>query len=353
MRQLLLPGVTVLLGAAAAFAARSGAPTTSLSVEIVRHDEARRVDIAVGGRPFTSYVYDPAIKKPVLYPLRSAKGTLVTRGFPLEPRPGERTDHPHQVGAWFTYGDVNGVDFWGYSDETPREEIGTKGRIVHRAITRTMNGADRGELSVAADWQMPDSSTILREETLFVFSGTGESRSIERMTRWVAGERRVVFRDTKEGAFGIRVARSLEHPSNEPGTFTDGAGHSTTVPKLDNAGVTGQYRSSEGKVGEEVWGTRARWMMLTGTVEREPVTIAILDHPSNPGHPTYWHARGYGLFAANPLGQGGFTNNKVRMDFTLEPGRAVTFRHEILILSGTASDDRIKSEYQHFARARD
>ena len=274
----------------------------------------------------------------------------VTRGFPLEPRPGERADHPHQVGAWFTYGDVNGIDYWGYSDATPADEVRSKGTIVHKAITRAVSGDDRGELAVTADWVMPDGSTIIEEETLFVFRGGPDSRSVDRVTRWAARDTGVVFNDTKEGAFGIRVARSLEQPSTEPEIFTDGSGRAETVPKLDNTGVTGLYRSSDGKTGDAVWGTRARWMMLTGKVEAESVTLAILDHPSNPGYPTYWHARGYGLFAANPFGQAGFTNGTARMDFTLEPGNAVMFRHRIVVLSGKASPERIEAEYRTFAR---
>jgi hypothetical protein len=333
--------------AAHSSARAAGAPQ---SVTVTPNDGGRRVDVQVGGKPFTSYIYPATIKKPVLFPLRTASGTIVTRGFPLEPRPGERADHPHQVGAWFTYGDVNGVDFWGYSDATPAEEVRSKGTIVHKGITRTLGAADRGELGVTADWVMPDGSTILVEETLFVFRGTEGSRSIDRVTRWTARDKPITFSDTKEGAFGIRVARSLEQPSTEPGVFTDGSGRTTTVPALDYKGVTGVYRSSEGKTGDAVWGTRARWMTLAGTVESEPVTLAIFDHPGNPGHPTYWHARGYGLFAANPLGQGGFTDGKERMNFTLGAGKTVAFRHRILVLSGIASPDRVESDYRTFAR---
>ena len=327
-----------------------GARSGGVDVSIVRNDAARRIDVLVGGKPFTSYIYAASIKKPVLYPLRTASGTIVTRGFPLEPRPRERTDHPHQVGAWFTYGDVNGVDFWGYSDETPPNEVPAKGTIVHRAVTRTADGAGRGELETTADWVMPDGSTILAEETRFVFHARGDWRAIDRITRWIARDKRVVFGDTKEGAFGIRVARPLEHPSNEPEVFTDASGNKTTVPKLDNTGITGKYRSSEGKVGDDVWGTRARWVMLTGIVDREPVTLAILDHPGNPGYPTYWHARGYGLFAANPLGSADFTGSKERKTTTLEPGRTLIFQYRIVILSGNAAPERIESEYGQFAR---
>ena len=88
------------------------------------------MDVTVGGTPFTAYIWPERLAKPVLYPLRSARGTLVTRGFPLDPRPGERVDHPHHVGLWFNYGDVNGVDFWNNSDSLPKQEQAKMGRIV-------------------------------------------------------------------------------------------------------------------------------------------------------------------------------------------------------------------------------
>src|SRR5205809_246966 len=241
--------ILVLIGLAFESCAAPGSPVASAagqqeSVTVTRNDNERRVDVSIGGKPFTSYIYPTSLKKPVLFPLRSAKGTVVTRGFPLEPRPGERADHPHQVGAWFTYGDVNGIDFWGYSDATPPGEVSSKGTIVHKTIARTLSGADRGELAVTADWMLPNGFAILEEETLFVFRGTADSRSVDRVTHWTARDKRVVFKDTKEGAFGIRVARSLEQRSKEAEVFVDASGHAETVPKLDNTGVTGLYRSS-------------------------------------------------------------------------------------------------------------
>ena len=120
----------------------------------------------------------------------------------------------------------------------------------------------------------------------------------------------MTFRDTKEGMLGIRVARALEQPADKPEVFTDATGKPTAVPVLDNTGVTGLYTSSEGLKGDAVWGTRARWMALSGRVGDEDVVLLLLDHPKNPGYPTYWHARGYGLFAANPFGPKAFSNGK-------------------------------------------
>ncbi len=122
------------------------------------------------------------------------------------------------------------------------------------------------------------------------------------------------------------------------------------MPVLDNTGVSGRYRSAEGLEGDAVWSSRARWVALGGAVAGEPVTVAIINHPRNYNFPTYWHARGFGLFAANPLGARDFTGGKTVDDYTLAPGRAVTFRHRVVILGGPAGADRIEAEFRDFAR---
>lgn len=317
-------------------------------VRVVPNEAARRVDVFVDGRPFTSYIWPETLKKPVLYPLRTADGTIVTRGFPLDPRPGERVDHPHHVGMWFNYGNVNGVDFWNNSAALSSEEQRRMGTVIHRRIARAAGGEDRGELDVEMDWVMPDDRPILREKTTLIFHAGPEMRAVDRITTLTALDRRVVFHDDKEGVLGMRVRRELEQPSNEPLVFTDAGGRPTTVKVMDNTGVRGLYRSSEGKTGDAVWGTRGRWAMLAGKVGREPVTLAILDHPKNVGFPTYWHARGYGLFAANPLGQEVFSKGAQKLNFTLEPKQSVKFRHRLLILSGAATPDQIEAQYRRF-----
>ncbi len=118
---------------------------------------------------------------------------------------------------------------------------------------------------------------------------------------------------------------------------------------MDSSAVTGDYMTSEGKRGNAAWGTRGRWCILTGKVNQEPVTIAILDHPGNPGFPTYWHARSYGLFAANPLGQKILSNGKDQLNFSLAPNQSATFKYRILILSTTASAEQTEKAYREFA----
>ena len=291
-----------------------GVRETPDKVEVIARAADQRVDVLVDGKPFTTYLLGSAVKKPVLFPLRSARGTIITRGYPLEPRPGERADHPHHVGHWFNHGEVNGFDFWGHSDETAAALRAKTGTIVHTAVVRTTSGVGSGALGVTADWVAADGAKLLAETTEFVFRGHAGWRAIDRVTTWKAVNGSVVFGDTKEGSFGIRVARSLELPIDQTGRFVDQAGRTDATPRVDRTPVTGQYLASDGATGEGVWGSRGPWMALSGIVDGETLTIAIFDHPKNPGSPTHWHARGYGLFAANPFGHQGFDPKQAKHD---------------------------------------
>ena len=319
-------------------------------VEVISREDSQRVDILVGGVAFTSYIYPGALRKPVLYPLRTAAGTVVTRGYPLEPRAGEQVDHPHHVGLWFSYGNVNGLDFWNNSTAIKAEDAAKMGTILHRAVNGSRSGEGRGTLDVTTEWVDSHGTALLTENVHFAFSAQPDFRAIDRITTLTARDEPVLFADDKEGLIGMRVARGLEQPSKTPEKFTDASGRATTVAVLDNTGVTGLYRSSEGVEGDAVWGTRGRWAQLTGTVAGEPVRIAMFDHPRNPGFPTYWDARGYGLFAANPLGQKIFSNGKEQLNYHLAPGQSVTFRHQVLILTGSRLTQDLTPYYEGFTK---
>lgn len=321
----------------------------SSGVEVKVNEAATRVDVTIDGKPFTSYIWPTTLKKPVLYPIRAASGAIVTRGFPLDPRKGERVDHPHHVGLWLNHGDVNGLDFWNNSDAIKPNQAPKMGTVVHRKIVAAKSGADKGELTVETAWMTPDNKQLLKETTQFVFRGGGSSRTIDRITTLTALDQQVVFKDSKEGFLGMRMTRALEQPALKPEVFTDASGRPTAVPVLDNTGVTGKYLSSEGKEGDAVWSTRAKWTLLGGEIEGKPVTVAILDHPSNVGYPTHWHARGYGLFAANPLGDSQFTKAKP-FDYTLAPGKSVTFKYRVLVLDGKATAEHIERESRAFSQ---
>jgi len=324
-------------------------PVTSVQrVTVVPNEAARRVDVLVDGQPFTSYIWPDKLKVPALFPLRTASGTPITRGFPLEPRPGERVDHPHHVGLWFNYESVNGVDFWNNSTALPADQQAKMGTVMHRQILKTISGTNQGELEVATDWMMPDGQPILHETADFIFHTGPGLRAVDRISTLTALDKPVVFKDDKEGMLGLRVRRELEQPSNDSVTFTDASGRPTTVKAMDNTGVSGLYQTSEGKTGDAVWGTRGRWTMLSGKVNQEAITLLMLDHPRNAGFPTYWHARGYGLFAANPLGEEVFSKGKEKLNFTIQPKQSATFRYRLSILDSAATPDQVEAQYRRF-----
>jgi hypothetical protein len=309
------------------------------------------VDVSIGGKPFTSYFFpgENVLKKAVLFPLISAKGTTITRGYPMAPRAGERVDHPHHVGMWLNYEDVNGFDYWNNSTNIIASlQTHKMGTIVHSSIIK--QDAKQGLLVVSADWIDNDGKgqKVLQEKTTYVFSGTADSRTVDRITTLTAVADQVLFKDVKDGMFAIRVARQLEIPSNKPDVFTDAHGVETKVPVMDNTGVSGDYLSSEGVKGEAVWSTRAKWMNLHGEMDNHPISVTIFDHPSNVSYPSYWHARGYGLFAVNPLGAKVFSNGKDERNLTLKKGESVTFRYRTLLsdrLNTKEELDKIQAEF--------
>jgi hypothetical protein len=331
MRRLLLGSVLVMSGLQVAMAASK--------VEVKTDEANQRVDVTIDGKPFTAYVWPDTLKKPVLFPLVAVDGVTVTRGYPLAPRETERVDHPHHAGLWFNYGNANGFDFWNNSDAIKPEQRTKMGTIHHEKIVSAKSGA-KGELVVDSVWETGAGQKIFNQRTKYVFSQAGDTRTID-MTVTLTALDKVVFHDDKEGVLGIRVAHFLESATEKGGMFADASGRPTKV-EGNSAGATGVYLTSEGKEGDAVWSTRGKWCKLTGrTTDGHTETIAIFDHTGNPNYPTYWHARGYGLFAANPLGQKIFDAKQPQLDYTVDKGKAATFNYRIAISSHDVTADEM------------
>ncbi|HEX7847799.1 MAG TPA: PmoA family protein [Chitinophagaceae bacterium] len=299
----------------------------------VEQKEKKQVDILFNNKLLTAYCYYDSSRKPMLFPVNAVDGITVTRSYPFQVIPGERTDHPHHTGIWLNYESVNGLDFWNNSTAIALEKRSQYGTIIHQQVTNKQSNGNTAELSATAKWVRPDMKTLLNEQTTFHFKVAGNDLIIDRITTLTATDTTVVFRDVKDGMFAIRVARELELPSKEKSNFVDDKGNITAVP-ASGADVSGMYYSSEGLKGDSVWATKGKWVMLTGKKDGKDITIGIVDHPSNVGYPAYWHARGYGLFAVNPLGRKIFSNGKEELNFSLPPGKSVTFRYRVIIHSG-------------------
>ena len=290
-----------------------------------------KIIITENGQPFTEFIYPDTLEKHTLYPIYASGGQKITRGFPVNPQPGDPTDHPHHLGLWLNYERVNGLDFWNNSYNIKADRKHLYGWIRVDSILETKSG-NKGELSVSSSWHDQQKNVLLKELTHFVFTTDRNLRIIDRTTTLTAVADTVTFTDVKDGFLGLRVIPELQIPSKQEATFKDDKNNVTNVKA--NVRSTGNYLTSEGKQGDSAWGTRGRWCLLYGNKDNSVVSIAIIDHPKNPGFPTYWHARGYGLFAANPLGQKVFSNGKEALNLTLQRNQSVTFRYRVVIASG-------------------
>jgi hypothetical protein len=320
----LVVGLTALTSAVSA--------QKSEPVKIVSSAKEHKVDVFVGGKLFTSFLYPDSLEKPVLYPLYAANGTVVTRGFPLEPTPGDPTDHPHHIGLWFNFENLNGLDFWNNSYAIPKDKKNLYGWIRTDHILKAADGTI-GVLAYHANWTNQQKEVLLEETTSFEFSGKGNQRIIDRVTTLKA-DVGAVFNDAKDGMLGLRLAHELQMPTTEDQKFTDDKGNVTIVKGGTDKLANGNYLTSAGKTGNDAWSTRGVWCKVFGKMGADSVSIAIIDHPGNPNYPTFWHARGYGLFAANPLGEKIFTNGKSAKNLSLKKGESVTFRYRVVINNG-------------------
>jgi hypothetical protein len=299
------------------------------AVEVAVHGTS--VDVGIGGRPFTTFYFDPAVAKPYFHPLRSARGTVVTRGFPVvDDIRGEDRDEPHQRPMYFAHGDINGFDFWGEAayPKWSDHPVSTFGRTVFRTIDEATGGPNAGTLQATFDLVAP-TGVLGREIQRYRFSGDADHRIIDAQFSVVATDQPLVMGDTKEGTFAIRVVKALDSPP----------GH------MVNAGNA---------IGEKnIWGKRSAWVDYYGRVGDEDLGIAVLDHPTNLRAPTYWHARAYGLLAANPFGISYFERRGRRSGaYTIPAGGSLVLRYRVVIHHGDPAQAGIADASGRFAAER-
>lgn len=294
-----------------------------------------RIDVMIGKKPFTSFLYPDTLEKPVLYPVFAVNGIDVTRGFPMNPKSGDPTDHPHHIGIWFNYENLNGLDFWNNSYAIPKDKKHLYGWIKTDKILE-IKGGSKGLIKYHANWLNQGNKVLVEETTSMEFSQLGNKRFIDRITTLKANTE-AKFADAKDGMFAIRLAHELQMPSTQDQKFTDDKGNVTVIKAGNDKVPTGNYINSSGKAGDNVWSSRGNWCKVYGKMGNDSVAITIIDHPKNPNYPTFWHARGYGLFAANPLGEKIFTNGKSEFKLTLQKGQSITFRYRVVVENGKAT----------------
>ena len=278
----------------------------------------RIVRVTIDRQLFTEYHYADAAR-PYFYPLLAPSGDNITRHWPMQAmNKDEERDHAHHRSLWFTHGDVNGHDFW---------TEGRGPRIVQTKLETASDGK-QGMIIAENEWRAKDGTVVCTDQRVHRFMTSGDSRIVDFEVTIRASHGKVVLGDTKEGSMAFRVAPTL---------------------RLRGAVAAGTIVNSEGVTGQAAWGKRARWCDYYGPLDGETAGIAIMDHPDNPRHPTWWHARDYGLCGANPFGISYFEKKPRGCgDMTIAHGEQVTFKYRTLIHNGTAEAADIAQEYARY-----
>ena len=319
---LFLGSFLVVLSAHSALAADKHSPVSpKQGVQIT--DLQDRLRIELNGRLFTEYYYKN-VPRPFCYPLIGPGELPMTRNWPMKDAPEEEHDHPHHRSVWFTHGAVNGHDFWAEAKDF--------GKVVHEAFDEIKSGKDAGVIKSRNKWVAKDGSVVCTDErVLRIYNRPANERLFDMEITLHASNGQVTLGDTKEGSMAVRLAETM---------------------RLKGKVGKGHIVNSEGVRDGETWGKRAAWCDYYGPVNDKVVGIAIFDHPQNPRHPTWWHVRDYGLFAANPFGQHDFEKlpNKEAGNLVIPAGQSVTFRYRFYVHEGDEKQAKVAERYQQYAK---
>lgn len=315
----LLPILTAL------FALPAHAATTTTEDGITITQQTDRLRIEINGKLFTEYFFKD-VPRPYYYPLIGPGEKPMTRNWPMKVVQDEEQDHKHHRSLWFTHGSVNGHDFW--------SEDKKFGKIVHDGFTEVSSGKEQAVIRSKNSWIANDGAVICKDVRTFrIYRPQNPSERVFdfEITIFANSDSELVFGDTKEGSMAVRLTETMRLKGKT------GAGHI-----VNSAGIRD----------DQTWGKKAEWCDYYGPVDGKIVGVAIFDHPKNPRHPTWWHVRDYGLFAANPFGKHDFEKltDKTAGDLKVPAGGSVTFRYRFYLHEGDEKQSEVAKKFTEYTQ---
>ena len=299
-------------------------PTVAAKQGVQLTQLADRIRVEINGQLFTEYFFKD-VPRPYCYPLMGPGEVAMTRNWPMKNTPNEEHDHPHHRSLWFAHGSVNGQDFW--------SEQKAFGKTVHEDFLEVKSGKEAGVIREQNKWVAADGTVVCTDERTLRFynPGSANERVMDFEITLNASNGEVTFGDTKEGTMAVRLAETMRLKGK--------VGH-------------GHIINSAGVRDDQTWGKRADWCDYYGPVDGKTVGIAIFDHPQNPRHPTWWHVRDYGLFAANPFGQHDFEKGaeKNAGNLVVPAGKSITFKYRIYLHEGDDQQAKVAERYEQYVK---
>jgi hypothetical protein len=312
-----------------------------------------RVRVEIGGRLFTEYIFGDGATRPYCYPILAGDGTPLTRNFPMKQVPGEDNDHPWHRSLMFAHSMVNGVDFWNESGGDKGKSPEAKGTTVQEKIIETASGSV-GVVRTQDRWVAPDGKIVCTDERKISFHASADARMIDfEITLHAPANEPLVLGDNKDGTMAIRLAQWMTMPHKHQGGGASITGASNHV--ASTGGGHGHIVTANGDRDAAAWGKRAEWCDYFSEHDGKIYGVAIFDHPQNLRHPTWWMARDYGLFGANPFGKHDFENLKDQPhagDYTIPAGGELTLRYRFYFHYGDEPAAKIADRYADYTKGK-
>jgi Family of unknown function (DUF6807) len=313
-----------------------------------------RVRVEIGGRLFTAYIFGGGASRPYCYPVLASDGTPMTRNFPMKRVEGEDTDHAWQRSLWFAHSDVNGVDFWNEGHGDKGHSPAAKGKTVQDALVETKSGKV-GEIRSHDRWVAPDGKVVCTDARTIRFQTSGDALMIDfEITLHAPTNGPLVLGDNKDGTMAMRVAQWMTLPHKYQGGGKSITGDTSDVLSASTTSH-GHIVNSAGQRDNDCWGKRADWCDCHAEHDGKIYGVAIFDNPQNLRHPTWWMARDYGLFGANPFGRHDFENLPDQPhagDYTIPAGGELTLRYRFYFHYGDEQTAKIAEHYADYANGK-
>lgn len=326
------------LGALALAAAGRLFGQAPLPAEVTLTRLADRVRVEVDGKLFTEYIFAGA-SRPYLYPVLAPDGTPLTRNFPMKDVPGEEQDHPWHRSLFFAHSNVNQVDFWNEGNGDAGHAPAEKGAQEQDQLLEANSGPE-GILIATDRWVAPDGRVVCTDIRRIGFHADASGRYIDfDIALRAPADSPLTFGDNKDGTMAIRLAEWMTMPHKVHGALAGGHGH---------------ILDANGDRDEAVWGKRADWCDYSAARGGRTYGVAIFDNPANIHHPTWWMARDYGLFGANPFGQHDYEHlpNPHAGDVTIPPGGTLRLRYRFFFHDEPASAATLEAKYRAYIAER-
>lgn len=271
--------------------------TTTLGDEITFKVSESGATVHLDGKQFATFVHtESPVGRPYISNVYTTDKVKVTRNHPTTK--DDPDDHPHHQGIFFTWGQLNGVDYWHM-----------RGQTIHDSYIKKPTDGKIGYFSTRSYYLAADKKTrVAREDATYTFRNTPYGILITLQATITGETDAAVFGSKEEGGLAVRMSKDL--------TVDSGA------EMTDDQGRSG---------GKQIWSKTAKWVDYAGKKENRWVGITLFANPAS-FRQCWWHARDYGLLAANPLGP----LNDPKQKVILKKGESFNVHYGVMIHSDAA-----------------